>query len=256
MTADDDLELCQLAIVIMDNAPAKDPAVAAVEAVEAIDEEDAVAPVPIGVAKFDGDDLATVLGNTLTMPEELKVYPYGRDELVDIDKDDRKSYGSVMIQSCKGSTFFEFFVRNCTDVRMETKLDSNPQHYCIVYWNREELGRTMAVAAEQDPTWVKPGVNQTAFSVTTFPFDFVFQCRLEVQLWACVRQQDLATAKIPREFLGAAVLEEEALEAFLLGDPFYLNRVEKKLAMSLNVQRDQRGNVCQGTMTLVGGRAG
>ena len=56
-------------------------------------------------------DLATVLGSSGTMTEELKIFPFGKDELLNIDKEDRKSYGSVLVQACKGSYGFEFYVR-------------------------------------------------------------------------------------------------------------------------------------------------
>jgi hypothetical protein len=241
LTADDDLELCQLAVVVMDNTP----------------REDQEGPMPIGVGKFDGEDLATVLGSTTSMTEELQIYPFGKDEMLNLDKEDRKSYGSVIIQQNKGAYAFEIFVKNTHGVRVDTEASgTNSQHYCLVFWNGDEIGRTIAVAEEKESTWIKQGVTQNPFFVTVYPYDFVFECKLEVQVWTTVSQKDFASVKTPLVFIGSATLTGEALEDFLVGDPFYLNRCEKILGMSNNVPKQQRGNAVEGSVVLVGGRAG
>jgi hypothetical protein len=95
-----------------------------------------------------------------------------------------------------------------------------------------------------------------------------------------VSQKDMASVKVPKTFNGSATLTGEALEEFLVRDPFYLNRIEKKLGMSTNVPKNmvfqhkitikvlpsvltyplyhslKRGNLVQGSLVLVGGRAG
>jgi hypothetical protein len=115
------------------------------------------------------------------MTEELKIFPFGKDELLNIDKEDRKSYGSVLVQACKGSYGFEFYVRylrlqqlsralqsfffsfsdihvffrNANGVRTDTEASTpSSVHYCLVYWNGEEIGRTISVQEEKESTYV------------------------------------------------------------------------------------------------------
>ena len=133
LEADDDLELCQLILVLMDNSKRPD--------------EDAES-FPIGLARIDGEDLAAFFGGSTTSSEELTVY--------EMRGENPKECGKISFISPKGGKFYEFFVNNTTRVRVDTAVSGpTAQHYCVFYWNGEDYGKNFPVAEDIDSTWAR-----------------------------------------------------------------------------------------------------
>ena len=224
LDANDDIELCQLAFLIMDHNKRK---------------EEEGEKFPVAVARIDGEDLAAFVGQPKSVIEKV---PLMRG---------KQKCGEITVLATKGQGAYDFMVNCVKGCRTDTPCSNAMSFmFCKVRWNDEEICTTGQVFDHTNATWAT--IEQEPIYVNCHPFLSLNDCTLEVQLWVASSDQPSADTY----FLGSLHLAKEDLVEFLGGDPFYRKSVTRTLKRSVYVPKEQRANEIAGSMTLIGGRTG